>query len=323
MQQAASRSEFRLGWKALLAGLLGTMCGASPLPYNTIGFVLEPVNREFGWTFAEISAGITIFGITASLLAPAFGWLADRYGVRIVAILSTLGFAIAFAAIGATPATLIGFYLLWFIVGLIGIGSTPVTWSRAINLWFFRNRGMALGIMLLGTSLAAFIVPQLAVWSIKQFGWRGMYPTVALMPLLIALPVAILWFREPRAAEMPPEAIAGGNIGGVSLAQALRDRRFWTIWFSIICVALAYGGAHIHMPEIIKQHGMSMQKGAAIMAMIGFAILAGRIITGFLLDRFWAPAVCLPILLIPAIACRLLMGTSTDETLIFTAAFML
>jgi len=89
----ASHPEFRLGWKVLLAAMLGVAFGASPIPFNTIGFFMGPLNAEFGWSRAEIAAGVTIFGIVASLLAPVFGSLADRYGVRPVALWSLAAFA--------------------------------------------------------------------------------------------------------------------------------------------------------------------------------------------------------------------------------------
>lgn len=320
---SAQKSEFAMGWKVLLAGLVGVACGASPLPFNTIGFVLTPLKEEFGWSFAETSLSMTIYGITGALLAPYFGSLADRHGVRKVALLSTLAFGLVFAALGAIPASIFAFYLLWFMVGLVGIGSTPVTFSRAINMWFYKNRGLALGILLLGTSFGALVIPRVAVWAIGEWGWRGMYPAVALFPLLVSLPIGYLLLREPRPEEMPAGITAGGGLAGVTLGEALRDRRFWTIWLSIALVALAYGGAHIHMPEIIKQHGMGAAEGASIMGMIGLALMAGRIITGWLLDRIWAPIVCLPILLIPALACWWLMGTGTEVQTVYLAAFML
>ena len=108
----AARGEFRLGWKVLIAGFLGTMCGASPLPFNVLGFLFEPLNAEFGWNRQQVSLGITIFGITASLLAPVFGWLADKFGVRKVALWSLFGFALAFSALYFTPPSLPGFYFL-------------------------------------------------------------------------------------------------------------------------------------------------------------------------------------------------------------------
>jgi OFA family oxalate/formate antiporter-like MFS transporter len=317
------RNEFKSGWKVLVAGLLGVMCGASPLPFNTIGFVLGPLHEEFGWSFAIISAGVTTFGITAGLLAPVIGAAADRFGVRSIALVSTFAFALVFAGIGLIPGSLYAWFGMWFLIGLVGMGSTPVTWSRAINMWFYRSRGLALGILLVGTSLAALIVPKVAVWAIGNYGWRGLYPVIALFPLLLSLPIGLAWFREPRISEIPPEITASGGLVGVTFAEAAKDRRFWTIWISIALVALAYGGAHIHMPEIIKQHGLTAADGAGIMGMIGIALLSGRIITGWLLDRIWAPFVCLPILTIPALACYWLMGNSTSESMVWVSAFLL
>lgn len=326
MSSPAKHPEFRLGWKVLLASMLGVMCGASPIPFNTIGFFIGPLNQEFGWTFRDISIGITIFGVLAAFLAPLFGAMADRFGVRRVALWSLLAFGLTFASFAFTPGTLVGFYGLWVLVGLVGIGSTPVTWSRAVNLWFYRNRGLALGITLVGTSLAAMVVPPLTVYSIEHFGWRMAYPIVALLPLLVALPVGILFFREPTAEERPPElAISVGSsaLAGLTLREAMRGYRFWIIFASILLVAFAYGGAHIHLPQMLAAKGFEPGQAALVMSGLGFSIMFGRIFTGFLLDHFWAPAVTLPILCLPAISCVLLTGDSLTLPLAFVAALFL
>ena len=317
------KSEFSTGWKVLFAAFLGTMCGGSPLPFNVIGFLFDPLNAEFGWNKQQVSIGITVFGVTASLLAPVFGWLADRFGVRKVALWSLAGFVVTFAALGLTPASLRGYYSLWFLVGLVGIGSTPVTWSRAISLWFVKNRGLALGIMLVGTSLAAMIVPKLAVWAIQTHGWRAMFPIVALLPLLVALPVGLIWFREPSAEERPAAIVrADGQIAGKTFGEALRTRQFWLLWFSIFLVALPYGGVFIHLPSMMKDHGLTVGAAAGVMGLVGIGLMTGRIIVGFLLDRIWGPLVGFPALCLPAIACYLVMGTSSDIGPIMAAAFL-
>jgi len=112
-------------------------------------------------------------------------------------------------------------------------------------------------------------------------------------------------------------------LAGVSPREAMADRRFWLIFASIFLVALAYGGAHIHMPEIVRMHGFAPDQAARIMQLLGLSILAGRIVTGFLLDRFWAPAVCLPILSMPAIAAVNLAGQSPDFAVVALGAFLL
>ena len=318
------RSEFAIGWKVLLAGFLGTMCGASPLPFNVLGFLFKPLEAEFGWNVQQISIGITVFGITASLLAPVFGWLADRFGVRKVAIWSLVGFILAFSSLYFTPPTLMGFYFLWLLVGAVGIGSTPVTWSRGLSLWFVKQRGLALGMMLVGTSAAALIVPQLAVWSSDTYGWRAIFPVVALLPLLIALPATLAFFREPRAEERPAAlSTASGELAGMPFKAALKTRQFWILWLSIFLIALAYGGAHIHLPAIVADHGIDRSAAAGIMGIVGIGLLCGRIGVGFMLDRVWGPAIAFPVLCLPAVACYLLMGTDSAMAPISVAAFFL
>ena len=317
-------SEFKRGSKPLVAALLGVACGASPLPFNVLPLVMGPIHKEFGWDFASVSAGVTIFGLIASLLAPVFGGLADRFGVRPVALLSLFVFGLVFGSFYFLPGSLGGYFVFWAVLGAIGIGSTPVTWSRAVSLWFNRNRGLALGIMLLGTSLAAMVVPQIAQRAIAAGGWRMAFPVVALLPLLVALPVGYLWFREPRADERPA-GVSGtdGKVAGISLAQAARGYRFWVMLGSILMIAFAYGGAHIHIAQIVGLHGFSAQVAASVLGVVAIGILAGRLIVGFLFDRFWAPGVAFPALLLPALACYLLMGTQTSLTLVMTGAFLL
>lgn len=324
LKDQPTRSEFRLGWRPLAAALLGTACGGSPIPFNVLPLILGPVHAEFGWDFAQAAAGITIYGVVASLLAPVYGALADRLGVRPVALWSLLAFGLVFAAFYFMPGSIAGWYGSWFLLGLIGIGSTPVTWSRAVSMWFTRNRGLALGIMLIGTSIAAIIVPQVVTGAVRLGGWRLAFPIAALFPLLIALPLGLAWFREPRPEERPREIEnKTGELAGLSLRQALGRRQFWTLLLSILLISLAYGGAHIHMAQIVSLHGFSPEIGATTLGVVALGLLTGRLLIGFLFDRFWAPGVAFPAMLLPALACYLLMGTENSLPMILSGAFLI
>ncbi len=316
--------EFRLGWKVLFAGLLGVALGASPLPYNIIGFTVAPLSDEFGWSRTEILIPITIFGITASLLAPVFGWLADKYGVRRVALWSLFAFGVVFASVSLTPSSIAVYYGLWLAMGLVGIGSTPVTWSRAINMWFFKSRGLALGMLLLGTSLPPLFIPHVAAWAIENSGWRSMFLIVAMFPLFIALPVCLLYFREPTPSEQPQEIKnTSGEVTGFTLSETLRDRRFWLIWVSVVVIAMAFGGAFVNMVPILTDHSFTPSQSATVMTFFGIGILTGRIITGLLLDRFWAGFVGFPLLCLPAISCFILIGDNVVLPMAILAGYLL
>lgn len=325
---ASGGGEFSKGWTVLLAATLGVMCGASPIPYAIVGFTVKPLKEEFGWTQTEAVLPITIFGVIASFLAPLFGWMADRFGVRPVALWSLFGFAAAFGTISFTPsgdsaAALNIYYAFWVLVGLIGIGSTPVTWSRAINLWFYKNRGLALGILLTGTSFTAMIIPQIAVRIIEASGWRAMFAALALFPIA-ALIIAFFLFREPTKEERP-KAIegAGGNLTGVTLGAALKSYRFWLIWLSIALIATSFGGAYINMATIVEQRGITAMEAASVITVLAIGIFSGRIITGALLDRFWQGFVACPLLCLPAVSAYLLLDPGLTLSLAMAAGFFL
>lgn len=150
------------------------------------------------------------------------------------------------------------------------------------------------------------------------------FPVVALLPLLIAIPLGLLWFREPRPEERPPGVSdASGQIIGLRLGEAVRGYRFWILLASILLTAFAYGGAHIHIAQIVKLHGFSAQVAASVLGIVAIGILVGRLLVGFLFDRFWAPGVAFPALLLPAIACWLLMGTEASFLHVAIGGFLL
>jgi MFS family permease len=95
------------------------------------------------------------------------------------------------------------------------------------------------------------------------------------------------------------------------------------MFVSIVLVAFAYGGAHINMPQIVRQHGFSQGQAVQVMQVVALSILLGRLSTGWLLDRFQSPRVVMPVLMMPALSCLLLAGGTPGFPLVLLAAFLL
>lgn len=303
-----SKSEFRRGWTVLVASSLGVAFGASPIPYNSLGPFTLPIAEEFGWGRGDVQLAVLWFTIAVVCIVPIIGALADRFGVRRMALLTLAAFGVCFAAIGLSPGSLVVFYALWFLAGLLGGGSTPVTWTRAINSWFVVNRGLALAITLLGTGITAAILPTLTIWLIERFGWRWAFAGISLLPLAVALPIAIKWFREPpEKAPAADGSVAHRDEPGVTLRGALRDYRFWVMIVSILLVATGIGGTITNLVPLLQDRGFTAIEAGKTAGAIGVSIIFGRVLAGFLMDRFWAPAVVFPMLILPALACMILM----------------
>jgi predicted MFS family arabinose efflux permease len=92
------------------------------------------------------------------------------------------------------------------------------------------------------------------------------------------------------------------------MRQALRDWRFWCLAIAFMLIAFAVGGPIPNMENILKVAGFQRGDVVSLVALIGLSVIAGRVIGGWLIDRFWAPGVAFFLLSMPAIACWLLAG---------------
>src|SRR5690606_10038338 len=112
-QAASGFEEFARGWPIVLASALGIGLGLSPVPFYTIGMFAPELSREFGWGFGEIMFGLTVMTAVVLIASPIVGWLADRYGVRRVALTSVVLFSGSFALFALGNGSLLMFYATW------------------------------------------------------------------------------------------------------------------------------------------------------------------------------------------------------------------
>ena len=310
----SSYSEFRAGWPVVLASMLGIGLGLSPVPFYTIGMLAPELHKAFGWEFGAIMMGLPIMTFAVLLASPLVGLLADRYGVRRVALTSIVLFALSFMTFALGNGSIGMFYVSWGLMAVFGAGTLPVTWTRAVNNRFEVRKGLALGLALLGTGVFGFLVKPLTAWLIAEHGWRAAYVVVGALPLLIALPVAYFAFHDigdsggSAADRRANDAARKVTTPGLTLAQACRTWRFWLLAIAFVLISFAVGGPIPNMENILKVAGFARNDIVGLVALIGLSVIAGRVIGGWLIDRYWAPAVAFVLLSLPALSCWLLAG---------------
>jgi MFS family permease len=297
--------EFKAGWPVVLSSLLGIGLGLSPLPFYTTGVLAPFMMKAFGWSLAQVMAGITVTTAVVLFAGPLAGFLALRYGARRVALSSLVLFALSFMALGLSNGSLWLYYGIWALVALFGAGTLPMTWTVAVNQHFEARKGLALGISLMGTGLFGFFSKPLLAWMIPAFSWRGAFVGLGLLPLLIALPAGLFLFHEKRRPAAAPSLPATAG-EGLTFGQTLGAWRFWLIAIILVPVSFAIAGPIPNMENILKTAGFASANIVQLTSLIGLSALSGRLVGGWLLDRFWAPGVALIILASPAISCFLL-----------------
>jgi len=297
--------EFRRGWPIVLASCVGIALGLSPIPFYEISLFAPELAREFGWGVGSIMAGI-FFMMCGSLIAsPAVGFLADRFGARRVALTSIVCFGICLSLFGVQRGSLPLYYANWFLMAFTGAGTLPITWTRTINQNFDLKKGLALGLALAGTGVSGFILKPATGAMIAAHGWRIAFLFLGLLPLLISFPLAFVLFRQPSAAAAPTVTRVP-NAAGRTFREALGDRRFWLIGLGILPVAFAISGPIANMEGILRSHGVEHAIIVRMVPYVGLAVIVGRLGGGWLVDRFWAPAVALGLFTISAVASWLL-----------------
>nr|WP_321325290.1 MFS transporter [uncultured Parasphingorhabdus sp.] len=292
------------GWKILLAGVIGMILGISALPFYTLGVFVQPVANDFGWSRTMVVSGLTFQMAGTVLVAWLAGWMIDRYSVRKIALLSQAGLALAFLLLALQDGSLWLWQLNWFILALLGIGTSPMSWSRGIVERFESGRGLALGIALSGSGITAFAGPPLIEAIIEAYGWRAGFYALAGAVTLIGIPSTWFLFRISDQREARGAATTAVPLTGLSFKQALLTRYFWLILLAFCTITFAVSGTIPNLVPIMQTMGIG--QAAYYVSLIGIAIIISRLISGYLIDRFWAPGVAAMLVLIAAGACGLL-----------------
>lgn len=309
------------GWRILVASAFGVGLGLSALPFYTIGVFATSLEEAFGWTRQEVMTS-TFFMMLANLLAGwAVGLAADRIGTRRVALVGQVGLAIGLCLLGLVSGKLWMQYTGWFLMAFFSLGTLPVTWTRGIATWFDKGRGLAFGLALMGTGVVGIISLPLTSNLIEIFGWRQAYFILGLSIPVIAMPWVVMWFREkPSAPDAPLERPV---LPGFDVKDILKNYRFWLMLVAFACVSFGVGGLIPNLVPLLENKGLDNKTASYFASLIGLSVIVGRVIAGYLIDRFWAPAVALFFLTVPAGACFLLTGEISNPVLIGLSAALI
>jgi MFS family permease len=286
MTEIVSRDGSKQGWLTVFAGAFGVAAGVTALPFYTIGLFFLPLSHAFGWTRTQTSAAVLFNTATSALVVPLMGKAADRFGARPVALLSLLGFGLAYLGYLLVNAHIWTFYLAGMMVNAAGAGTSAPLWTRGVSSWFDRRRGLAIGLTLLGSGMASVLAPPYVGHMIDLYGWRVGFVALAAIPVLIGAPIVFLFYRE---APVPPPGSAGSGpgpaAGGISLGAALRTPRFWRMGAGVFLAAATLAAFIVHFVPMATGFGLPRGLAVGLASEIGLAVVLGRLVTGILLDR--------------------------------------
>jgi MFS family permease len=291
------------GWRVVLAACLGVMAGFGSLFVYTFSVFMKPLAADFGWSREAISSGFAIAAVTLGLVSPLLGRWIDRLGPRHIILFCMTIFGCGILSLSLLHSGLWQFYGTCFVIGLVGNGAAHLAYSRSISTWFERRLGMALAFVMVGAGLGAMILPVFAQAIITRLGWRAAYASLGGLSLLLGLPLSWRYIRERGPSKREQ---ANTVHPGMAWQEGLRSYAFWIVTAILFVSSISMNGAVTHLSALLTDRGVSAGNAALCAAFLGGASVLGRIVTGWLLDRFFAPYVALGINLITALGILLL-----------------
>jgi predicted MFS family arabinose efflux permease len=307
--QMFRNSFFNRQWPVVIASAVALVVGNGPVLLFTFGIFLKPVAEQMGWPRGTMSLGVAIALTLAGLITPLVGRLIDRWGVQRVLFFAVTAFALGVAAISLAPANVAGFVALYALAGLLSSGQAPLPYAKAITSRFDAHRGLALGIAMAGVGIGTSLMPQAASFLLKTLNWREAYIVLGILTWLVAFPAAFFVSDARSAKNDNREPTASGD----DMIVAFRSRAFWATAVAILLVVIALNGAIAHLVALLTDRGMAPNVATSLLIAVGLATLLGRLISGFLLDRIFAPRLAAAIFLIPLIGMTtLLLGGASS-----------
>lgn len=258
---------------------------------------------EYGWSRGTVTSGNAISKlIVGPLFGFIIGWIVDRFGPRRMMISGILMAGMALVGLSLTTS-LWAFYVFYLFNALAYVAGGPLPNQVLISRWFDRARGRAMGFAYVGIAVGGTVVPLLAHWLIQNYGWPIALRTIGILIVVIALPLAFFVKDNPDGRE--GQGASGRST--VSLKSILTNRYFYLLAIGSMCSIAAVGGTNQNLKLYLSlDQGISQQQVAGLIALLMASSIAGRLLMGWLADRYHRKYVMLLIYALVAAAIPLL-----------------
>ena len=319
----------RAQYLTLTGCALALVAGTTTVTTMTFGIFLLPVSATFGWSRDVLSSAYAAFTVFTALGTPVIGRLVDRHDPRIVLGLGSVLFALTTASLAFISPSRPLLFFLYGIWGLTAAVQLPVGYTKIVSAWFSRDRGLAIGLMLVGSAIGTVIIPILVQAMIQTVGWRAAYLGLGATVLLISVPAIFGLIKRPP--DLGPPAPTGRSVEhqphrppgfGLSAAQAMRSPKFWAISAALFLVANVIVGLQLHLFPLLKDRGLSVPVATSAVTVAGIAMVAGRLISGLAMDRFSSEKVAAIFFIAPVGAIVALYASSGIVSAIVAAAII-
>ena len=260
-------------WSIVGAGFV-SMFAVFGVAYS-FGPFFEPMADEFGASTGATSAVFSITAFVYFLLGSVSGLAADRFGPRRVLLVGAAAMGSGLVLTSRVDSLAVGYATYGIGVG-VGVACGYVPMVATVTGWFDRRRATAVGVAVSGIGLGTLTAAPLAATLIDRYGWRTTYVILGVATAVILLVAAII------VAPAPTHTAA---LDVVSLRAAMTTGTFRTLYLATFLLSLCLFVPFVLLTPFAEQRGIGEVAAASLVAVIGGASIAGRLVIGPLADR--------------------------------------
>lgn len=279
------------GWWIVFACFLISLYVSSVIFYGFTAF-FEPLVKDFGWSYTQISFAASLRGLEMGLLFPLIGFLVDRFGARklIFCGVVVVGFGLLVLSFTQSLAMFYGsFLLLGFGVG----GVSSVVSMTVVANWFRKKLGIALGVMMSGFGASGLLVPVI-VRLIDVYNWRNTLIILGLGMWSLGIPLSFVIRNRPEQYGYLPDGTSSSAQGGdneiqdkaveIGVKEALKDKSFWYLNIAETIRFMALAAVVTHVMPYLSSVGISRASAGLVAGAIPLFSIIGRFGLGWLGD---------------------------------------
>src|SRR6202451_2123847 len=142
---ALGRRNIHYGWGVVGVTFLTLLITAAAM--GTPGVLIVPLEKEFGWSDAQISSALALRILLFGLFGPFAAAFINRFGLRRVMV-TALALIAASLLISLAMTQLWQLILLWGILLGIGTGLTGIFLAATVaTRWFPQRGGLVVGLL--------------------------------------------------------------------------------------------------------------------------------------------------------------------------------
>jgi MFS transporter, OFA family, oxalate/formate antiporter len=265
--------------------LLFVVYTSSTISTNCLPFFFPEIAKEFNWSIGKVSEPNSYYFIIIAAFAPVVGYLLSKIQPK---TLMLFGVSLAFLSqiLLAKMTSFPQFFGIYVALSIAITFSGLLPSMVIITRWFDKQKGIAVGIFLLGSSVGGIIFPQFAKILMGEYAmnWRDALMGVAFLGALVSYS-PLIFIRNKPSINLISNQI-NDETEDISLSEAFKTKTFYILLTITVAFWFCGFGVLSHLRLYLNEHNFSLADAANISSIFFVFSIIGKLFFGYISDKY-------------------------------------